>query len=147
MADRERGMEEEQRRSASVENSIATAHRRINALLVETASSVRAGDATSAQAAFASLRSVLEAHFDQEDHLYYPTIRSLRPEFKPAIEALVAAHDRFRSQFAAIHRLVKAGPLVDAAGFLEEFGRAFSVHEEAEEQMLRSLDSQLGLPG
>jgi hemerythrin len=130
-----------------MEGSIAVAHRRIDALLEAMEAALHTRDQAVAEDAFAQLREALEAHFDQEDRLYYPPIRTLRPELKPTMDDFGAAHDSFRSQFAAIHSHLEKGSLAEAEHALDEFRRAFTVHEAAEEKMLGSLDRDLGLPG
>jgi hypothetical protein len=123
-----------------MKDSISTAHRRIDALLGETRSALRASDEARASASFEHLRTALEAHFDQEDRLYYPSIRALRPDLKPTVEGFVAAHARFGRRLAEISASLAAGSLADAQQALEAFADAFAPHEVREEAMLLALD-------
>lgn len=135
--------EDDQRRTDAMEESIGAAHRKIDGLLGETAQALGAGDAAGALKAFTRLAEALDTHFEQEDHLYYPPIRSLRPEFKTTVDGFVAAHRLFRQDFAEIGSLLANESLAEAARALERFGQTFALHEAAEEEMLRSLNRTL----
>jgi hypothetical protein len=128
-----------------MEDSIASAHRSLDELLDGMAAALTAGDEPAAREAFAQLREAFEAHFDQEDHLYYPSIRSLRPELEPSVASFAKEHEAFRGAAGAIQTLLEAGSLAEAQHAFERFRAGFARHEAAEEQMLRSLDQQLGV--
>jgi hypothetical protein len=128
-----------------MKDSIGSAHRRLDGFLEELGTALTAADEPAAREAFAQLREALEAHFDQEDHLYYPSIRSLRPEFEASLGRFAMEHDGFRRDTAAIQTLLEAGSLVEARHALERFHHAFALHEAAEEEMLQSIDQQLGI--
>jgi hypothetical protein len=129
-----------------MKDSIAAAHHKLDALLDETRSALRAGDERRARASFAHLRAALDAHFDQEDSLYYPSIRALRPDLKKTVEGFLAAHAKFSARLAAIGASLDADALADAEHALEAFGAAFASHEASEEQVLLALDRDLGVP-
>lgn len=146
MHERERGAKGGRPEIGLMKDSIATAHRRLDALLGETRSALRAADEARASASFEHLRAALEAHFDQEDRLYYPSIRALRPDLKPTVEGFVAAHEKFGELLAEISASLDAGSLADAQQALEAFADAFAPHEAREEGMLLALDRDLGGP-
>ena len=130
----------------SMKDSIITAHRRLDALLGEKRSALRAADEARASASFEQLRAALEAHFDQEARLYYPSIRALRPDLKPTVEAFVAAHAEFGELLAEISASLDAGSLANAQQALEAFADALAPHEASEEEMLYTLDRDMGRP-
>jgi hypothetical protein len=127
-----------------MKDTIAAAHRRLDALLGETRSALREGDEVTASASFTQLRTALEAHFDQEDRLYYPSIRALRPDLKKTVEGFVAAHAVFGERLAEISANLEAGALAQAEHGLQAFADDFAPHEAGEEEMLLALDRELG---
>ncbi|MDH3211479.1 MAG: hemerythrin domain-containing protein [Myxococcales bacterium] len=129
-----------------MKDSIAAAHHKLDALLDETRSALQAGEEGRARASFAHLRAALEAHFDQEDSLYYPSIRALRPDLKKAVEGFLAAHAKFSARLAEIGASLDTDALADAERALEAFGTAFASHEASEERVLLALDRDLGVP-
>jgi hypothetical protein len=134
-------------RGDSVGDQVAAAHRRLDALFDETLGALRDGPSPeAAHEAFTRLREALEAHFDQEDRLYYPALWGLRPQLKPPLEALVRAHEGFRAQLAAFDAALTAGRVEEAAGKLSDLAEGFSRHEAEEEELLCSLDRELQQP-
>ena len=119
---------------------IAAAHIALEEILEGAEGALSVGDASEASEAFRQLREALEAHIEQEDRLYYPVIRSLRPEFSVSIERFAKDHAVFKDNTAAIHAQLEAGSRAEARDALERFRRAFARHEAAEEAMLESLD-------
>jgi hypothetical protein len=132
------------RRSVSATRKrVAAAHRRLDELFAETSAALRAGRADAAREAVVRLEAALHVHFAQEDLLYHPPIRALRPQRAAAIAALAAAHERFRDDLAAIATRLERGALADAATAFATLHGAFGEHELAEETMLRSLEREL----
>ena len=109
----------------------------------ETRAAFRDGDEAEAAAAFARLREELEAHFEQEDRLYYPAIRALRPDRAEAVNRVGKAHAQFVRRFELIVEQIQAGKLDEAERFFEEFAEAFIFHEIREEDLIRSLEREL----
>lgn len=129
----------------SYERAIAAEHRRLEAIFAEVMGALREGEPPDAIGdAFAALREAIEAHVDQEDQLYYPALRALRPEHRPAIERLIASHAQFRAHLAEVAALVAGGEVARVGAALEALLRGFAAHEVAEEGMLRALDTELG---
>lgn len=101
----------------------------------------------SARKVFGALRDSLDVHFEQEDRLYYPAIRSLRPDLTPQVTGFAEQHDHFRRCLAAIDSLLGAA---DRAGALSEFValiQEFGLHEAAEEDMLAEVDREPAATG
>jgi hemerythrin len=121
---------------------VVAQHRRLDALFAETRAALRQG-APGAGDCFATLANLLEAHFIQEDELYYPAIRALRPERKVALLEFTGAHRRFRELLRQIEGRLRAGSVEEAAEILEELAAAFASHEVSEEKQLHSLDREL----
>jgi hypothetical protein len=75
----------------------------------------RGDDASGAADAFAVLRREFEAHFDQEDRVYYVPIAEHHPELKPTFDAFAQVHAGFRRELAAIAEQLERGDLEGAS--------------------------------
>jgi hemerythrin-like domain-containing protein len=133
---------------SSYEKTVAREHRRLDALFETLLAALRRGDghAIGARDAFAELRNALESHIDQEDRLYYPALRALRPVHRPLITDLVDAHVLFRSRLEALEARLSStssNALPEAERAAADFAAAFGAHEASEEAMLRSIDAEL----
>jgi hypothetical protein len=127
----------------SLEREVRTQHRRLDALFANARDALQAGDApVAAREALAALRGALDAHFEQEDRLYYPTIWSLRPEQKPGLLAAVDAHQDFRARLGRIEGRIDDGELEQARAGFAELAAAFARHEREEERILDALDRE-----
>jgi len=105
---------------------------------------LREDDAPEAiRGAFARLREALESHIDQEDRLYYPSLRALRPAHRTVLDSLVVAHDGFRTRLAEIDAGLDTRDRTDAGIDLGAFAEAFAAHEAVEEQLLRRIDAEI----
>jgi hypothetical protein len=131
--------------AGSYERSAAREHRRLDGMFETVLASLRSDDADgrAAGAAFAELRAALEAHIDQEDRLYYPAVRALRPVHTPVIEQLVDAHESFRAELDAVEAHLASGALDAAERTLAKFVEVFGLHEIAEERLLQSIDEEI----
>jgi hemerythrin len=128
----------------SIERSIAEQHRRFDSMFEEILAALREGEPPEAiRDAFAQLREALESHIDQEDRLYYPSLRALRPAHRSVLDGLAVAHDAFRTRIEEIDARLGARDLGDAERALGAFGEAFAAHEAAEEQLLARIDAEL----
>jgi hypothetical protein len=96
-----------------------------------------------ARAAVRDLTAALEAHFEQEEYLYYPTIWALRPRFKKSLLDLIDCHPALRSLLADLGQALDQGAVGDALRRLEGLARFFGQHEQAEEQILQTLDREI----
>jgi hypothetical protein len=112
----------------------------------ETRAAFREGNEAEAAAAFGRLQEELEAHFEQEDRLYYPAIRALRPDRAEAVDRVGMAHKQFIRRFGLIVEQIRAGKLDAAERSFEEFAEAFIFHEIREEDLIRSLERELADP-
>lgn len=124
-------------------DTIAAAHRSLDGLFDSTRRSLEEGHGASATDAFCRLREALEAHFEQEDRLYYPPIAALRPEAREAVEHIAADHEAFRTKFGEIGAQLESGRLEEAGRAFCEFAADFSIHEAAEEKLLAELDREV----
>jgi hemerythrin len=109
----------------------------------ETRAAFRDGGEADAAAAFGRLREELETHFEQEDRLYYPAIRALRPDRAEAVDRVGMAHEQFVRRFELIVGQIQAGKLNEAERSFEEFAEAFIFHEIREEDLIRTLEKEL----
>lgn len=136
-------MSEEEGRDP-VRGAIAGEHLRLSSLFAETRTALEnGGDGQRARAALSRLQDGMEAHFQREESLYFPTIWALRPDLKDFLAGLVETHPRFQDLFDAIARALEAASFAEAARYLEELVELFSDHERAEELLLHSLEAEL----
>jgi hypothetical protein len=86
-----------------------------------------------------ALRDAMEAHFEREESLYYPTLWALRPRLESALKKLIGVHQDFRSRLGALVETLERGDVEQAGQQLDEFNALFRDHEVAEERLLASL--------
>lgn len=128
----------------SYENTLVAEHRRLESMFAEVLGAIGDGEPQSVvRGAFEFLREALEAHVDQEDRLYYPALRALRPVHRAAIERLMAGHVEFRARLADVDATLAGGSTQQATAQLEALLRGFAAHEVAEETLLGEVDAEL----
>jgi hypothetical protein len=127
-----------------VRTQVASAHRRIDELLAKTRALLGGNSLAAAARDFEGLREALQAHFLQEESLYYPPIVSLRPETKGALEAAIRAHADFRASLSGIADMLARGLGAEADRALAAFEESFARHEAAEEDVLGALEDEPG---
>ena len=118
-------------------------HRQLEVLFEGTRSAFGRGEVDAVRAGFERLREALDAHFDQEDRLYYPPIAALRPGHKIVVAGLGEAHAQFRIRFAEIADALATASLAAAQRAFEAFVASFTRHEVIEEELVRSLESEV----
>jgi hypothetical protein len=97
---------------------------------------------------FARLRRTLELHLVQEDRVYYPSLRGLRPEHRRMLDAFCAAHDEFRAELGDMATALAGAAAADLERRVDAMARRFVMHESAEELLLERIDAELrGAPG
>lgn len=128
----------------SIEHAVAEQHRRLDAMFGEALAAMRESAAPDAiREAFGRLRDALDAHLAQEDRLYYPSLGALRPAHRPVLDALVAAHDGFRSRLEEIEAQMGRQDLGEAERALGAFCSAFAAHEASEEKLLKRIAAEV----
>jgi len=124
--------------------AIAAEHRLLSSLFAEARTALEKEDGGQmARAALGHLRDRMEAHFQREESLYYPTIWALRPDYMSPLRLLVDSHAHLRHLLEAITECVERAAHEDAARRFEEFTRLFQEHEGAEEDLLETLEQEL----
>jgi hypothetical protein len=119
-------------------------HLRLDDLFAELRDAIEDGAAAPEVAElFARLRASLELHLAQEDRVYYPGLRGLRPGHRRLLEAFCSAHDEFRDELAAIATVLGAAAAADLERRVDVLARRFVMHESAEELLLERLDAEL----
>ncbi len=91
------------------------------------------------RAACVELREALEAHFAQEEALYYPTLWKLHPQHEGKLRGLIAAHADFLSAVDLLIGLLEQGESTRVRAGFEELQARFVSHERAEEALLQSM--------
>jgi hypothetical protein len=133
-----------QRRSTNPHQRLRWEHRRLDTLLRRTRRALVTPDAEgAAPEAFARLREAVDAHLTQENSLYYPPLRALRPRLDAALRALVGAHEDFRHRLAKIAAHLARGAVAPALNGLDAFTQDFGRHEAREERLLVQLVREL----
>lgn len=92
---------------------------------------------------FERLRASLEVHLAQEDRVYYPGLRGLRPEHRRLLDAFCTAHDEFRNELGAIAAALGGASDTDLERRIDTMARRFVMHESAEELLLQRIDEEL----
>ena len=128
----------------SIESLVRGAHRRLDALFAELLDAcARGADLDPVHESFARLREALEAHLAQEDRLYYPALRALRPAHRRDLLGFAQAHDAFRIRLAELEAALRETPPVELQVAIGETAREFAQHEHGEERLLRRIDDEL----
>jgi hypothetical protein len=114
-------------------------HAHLRACFTEIRMALARGDTSGCQDALERLRSVLEAHFELEDDVFFPALHGLRPDCAEGLERLSREHVGFAD---ALRRLAKdledAG--VDACErAFEAFAGSIAEHEAHEERLVGSI--------
>jgi len=127
-----------------VSHQVIFEHRRLEDLF-EALERAFGGDsaANGPWSAFEQLSEELQAHFEQEDQLYFPAIWALRPDLKGSLEEASRRHGWFRDQLRRIGDHLNHDDEQGAAGVFRRLDESFRVHEQFEEQILERLDADL----
>jgi hypothetical protein len=119
-------------------------HARIDEMFADLRDALADGEGEAAvKALFAELRAVLETHLAQEDLLYYPGLRGLRPEHRRMLDAFSAAHDEFRAELREISTAFGCTPAPELERRVDTMARRFVMHESGEELLLHRIDREL----
>jgi hypothetical protein len=131
-------------RPGTIESLVRREHRRVDALFAETLDAIGEGEGRQAvRESFARLRETLEDHLEQEDRLYYPALRALRPTHRDALLGFAEAHVGFRARLAELDRALVAETLAAVQGLLGGIAQEFAQHESGEERLLREIDAEV----
>lgn len=129
-----------------MQQAVRREHRRLGELFVEVgAVFTPPGAAGEMRDAFAALSEALDVHFEQEERLYYASIGALRPDLKPEIAAISAAHRRLRLELAAIGDQLERRDLAAARRSFAALASAFQHHEADEDRLLHRVEEAAGL--
>jgi iron-sulfur cluster repair protein YtfE (RIC family) len=126
-----------ERPGASVQ--ISNEHRRLNDLYADLQRYMDRRAHHSAYSCFVRLRDALEAHFDVEDQVHFPTVRKFRPGYASVLRELQADHRNFRQDLALIEHVLAAGDLGESRKLIEDFVDRLRQHERLEEVLLAQL--------
>ena len=123
--------------------SVSREHRRVDDLFAEFQASFAElrDDPDAVRDTFAALSEQLDVHFQQEDLLYYASVRTLRPELESQVRALSDAHGGFRREIVAIGEQLARGDLSAARERISAFAEGFRRHEAMEESLLQQVEA------
>lgn len=93
--------------------------------------------------AFEQLSEELQTHFEQEEHLYFPSIWALCPELKQPLGEAGDRHAWFRDQLRLLGDHLGHDDKEGAARVFRGLDESFRLHEQFEEQLLTRLDAAL----
>ena len=131
-------------RTAEIVEQVRGDHARLDDLFAELRDAIADGvGAATVADLFERLRASLEVHLAQEDRVYYPGLRDLRPEHRRMLDAFSAAHDEFRSELAAIAAALGDAIATELERRIDTMARRFVMHESAEELLLQRIDDEL----
>ena len=138
----------EQGSDESLHDKVSNDHRRLEEMFEDLRAALRpqesgAGPGPVASEILEEMREEVEAHFEVEERLYYPSIWALRPDRKAPLTALLERHPGFLAQLEKVAGALQSGALPDAAALFESFSSEFGLHEEAEESILREVQQSL----
>lgn len=111
-------------------------HHRLGLIFEDTAANLATGEGS---VACRELQEALEAHFGQEESLYYPTLWKLHPEHESKLRALISAHRGLLAELERIIGLLEEGDLARAQEGFKGLRDQFAGHERAEEALLLSM--------
>jgi len=123
-----------------VKKAIVEQHRVLESLFAESEAALAGTGAEAMAEALGALRETLEAHFELEDTLYHPPIRTLRPQHAPTLRSIAEGHGRFITQLTEILGRVTEGAFPEARRGFEELSREFAAHEAVEEDLMRTIE-------
>jgi hemerythrin len=131
-----------QRKGAAARWSVTFEHRKLGALFMRVREALARQEEgrQSARQALERLTEAMEAHFGQEESLYYPTIWALRPDYKQPLHDLLEIHPHIRERLAELAEALESDAHAEVEGSLEGLSGMFRQHESAEERLLHSLD-------
>ena len=127
----------------SARASLAAEHQELEALFAAARAALRGRDGEAAAAALERLRGLLAGHFESEEHLYYPTLRALRPERASALLGFASDHERLVERIARAQRALERASLAEAKAALEQVAEEFVRHEEGENALLDALEQEI----
>jgi len=111
-------------------------HHRLGLIFEDTAAHLATGEGS---VACRELQEALEAHFGQEESLYYPTLWKLHPEHEGKLRALTEAHRGLLAELERIIGLLEEGDLARAQESFTGLRDQFAGHERAEEAILLAM--------
>lgn len=133
-----------ERTSEEIVEQVRVDHARLDDLFSELRDAIADGvGSATVVALFEALRASLEVHLAQEDRVYYPGLRGLRPEHRRLLDAFCTAHDEFRSELGSIAAALGDGSDTDLERRIDAMARRFVMHESAEELLLQRIDAEL----
>jgi hemerythrin len=85
------------------------------------------------------LRNALEAHFDQEESLYFPVVWKLCPDLKVELTGFIAQHANFLERLDKTVAHLESGALPEAQESFTALQKFFAKHELSENSILDSI--------
>ena len=123
-------------RDDDMHSQIQSAHAELDGFFESTREALAGPEA---RMACRQLREALETHFAQEESLYFPTLRKLRPDVEKSLGRIIASHAGFLEKLDVIAGFIDAGAKADALADFEALQRQFALHEAGEKETLRSI--------
>jgi benzoyl-CoA reductase/2-hydroxyglutaryl-CoA dehydratase subunit BcrC/BadD/HgdB len=114
---------------------IALQHERIGELFEQFASAIAEQRMDQMRLTFRELREGLIAHFDLEERIQIPALHGADAGLQPALARIVADHDRFRDELAALAHDVEAGAFEALRGPAATLSEGITEHEAFEEML------------
>jgi iron-sulfur cluster repair protein YtfE (RIC family) len=133
-----------ERTSEEIVEQVRVDHARLDGLFSELRDAIADGAGSEmVSELFERLRASLEVHLAQEDRVYYPGLRGLRPEHRRLLDAFCTAHDEFRNELGEIAAALGDASVTDLERRIDAMARHFVMHESAEELLLQRIEAEL----
>lgn len=123
-------------------DGIAFQHRRLETFLGEFAEALAREDRRLCETAAFRLQGAVNAHFDVEEQVVFPSVRDVHAEVSSALDALESDHRRLRYELESLSLSVVSSDAVTVNGVLHAFWDALNLHERTEEGILSQVQER-----
>lgn len=131
-----------QERLERSQRQIAEQHEALDRLQADVQRALEDGGLPAIQESLRALAGAVEAHFELEEHAYYPARSGLSPNFARRLAELESDHEHLRAELEDMRlALVNEGvPALRTAFSI--FATAIAEHEAAEEKLMAQLSER-----
>jgi hypothetical protein len=121
------------------ERQIAEQHSALDRLQVDLQRALEDGADRDVEAALRALEGAVVAHFELEEHAYYPDPAGLPADTAEALRALEGEHEQLRAELEDLRRAYEGEGLPALRTAFSIFATALAEHETREEKLMERL--------
>jgi len=121
---------------------IAEQHASLDRLQTDVQRSLEHGDADGIRSALRALTGSVEAHFELEEHAYYPAADQLSAGQAQTLEALLADHEHLRAELDDLEHALDHEDVPGLRTAYSIFATALADHETREEKLMEEVASE-----